>query len=285
MSIRDNENRFGGPLAPDESPPPSESVQEKQGMSFVVATEIVDLPSGGNFYPEGSPLHGVESIEVKHMTAKDEDILVNRSYITKGVVLDRLLQSVLVDKNFGVDDLLVGDKNALLVATRITGYGSEYNTKVLCPACGIISENSFDLDEIGATESNTGAHEAQQTANGTFLLTLPNSGVEVEIRPFTGRDEKNILSSNKTRKKNKLPELGLTDQMKRYIMSANGSENKKDISDFVDVMPAMDSRYLRGAYKELIPNVDLVQHFECPECTHEQEMEVPFTSDFFWPKS
>ena len=82
MSIRDNENRFGGPLAPDESPPPSESVQEKQGMSFVVATEIVDLPSGGNFYPEGSPLHGVESIEVKHMTAKDEDILVNRSYIT-----------------------------------------------------------------------------------------------------------------------------------------------------------------------------------------------------------
>ena len=284
MSIRDNENRFGGPLAPDESPPPPESVQEKQGMSFVVATEIVDLPSKGQFYPQGSPLHGVESLEIRHMTAKDEDILVNKSYITKGVVLDRLLQSVLVDKSVSVDDLLVGDKNALLVAARITGYGSEYNTKVLCPACGSITENVLDLDEITSNETRTGIYEAQQTANGTFLLTLPNSGVEVQIRPFTGRDEKNILNSNKMRKKNKLPELGLTDQMKKYITSVNGSENKKDISDFVDVMPALDSRYLRGAYKEIIPNVDLAQHFECPECTHEQEMEVPFNTDFFWPK-
>tara|TARA_A100001391_G_scaffold160336_1_gene118919 strand:- start:3948 stop:4802 length:855 start_codon:yes stop_codon:yes gene_type:complete len=284
MSIRDNENRFGGPLAPDESPPTQDLVQEKQSMSFVVATEIVDLPSKGQFYPQGSPLHGVESLEIRHMTAKDEDILVNKSYITKGVVLDRLLQSVLVDKTVSVDDLLVGDKNALLVAARITGYGPEYNTKVLCPACGSISENAFDLDEVSSTQANTDLYKASQTANGTFLLTLPNSGVEIQIRPFTGRDEKNIINSNKMRKKNKLPELGLTDQMKKYIVSVNGSENKKDISDFVDVMPALDSRYLRGAYKEVIPNVDLAQHFECPECGHEQEMEVPFNTDFFWPK-
>ena len=284
MSIRDNENRFGGPLAPDESPPTQDLVQEKQSMSFVVATEIVDLPSKGQFYPQGSPLHGVESLEIRHMTAKDEDILVNKSYITKGVVLDRLLQSVLIDKTVSVDDLLVGDKNALLVAARITGYGPEYNTKVLCPACGSISENAFDLDEVSSTQANTDLYKASQTANGTFLLTLPNSGVEIQIRPFTGRDEKNIINSNKMRKKNKLPELGLTDQMKKYIVSVNGSENKKDISDFVDVMPALDSRYLRGAYKEIIPNVDLAQHFECPECGHEQEMEVPFNTDFFWPK-
>ena len=284
MSIRDNENRFGGPLAPDESPPTQDLVQEKQSMSFVVATEIVDLPSKGQFYPQGSPLHGVESLEIRHMTAKDEDILVNKSYITKGVVLDRLLQSVLVDKTVSVDDLLVGDKNALLVAARMTGYGPEYNTKVLCPACGSISENAFDLDEVSSTQANTDLYKASQTANGTFLLTLPNSGVEIQIRPFTGRDEKNIINSNKMRKKNKLPELGLTDQMKKYIVSVNGSENKKDISDFVDVMPALDSRYLRGAYKEVIPNVDLAQHFECPECGHEQEMEVPFNTDFFWPK-
>lgn len=284
MSIRDNENRFGGPLAPDESPPPQDLVQEKQSMSFVVATEIVDLPSKGDFYPQGSPLHGIESLEIRHMTAKDEDILVNKSYITKGVVLDRLLQSVLVDKSVSVDDLLVGDKNALLVAARITGYGADYSTKVLCPACGSISENSFDLNEVSTVETDSTLYEAQQTTKGTFLLTLPNSGVEVEIRPFTGKDEKNILNSNKMRKKNKLPELGLTDQMKRYITSVNGSEEKKDISDFVDVMPALDSRYLRGAYKQIIPNVDLAQHFECPECGHEQEMEVPFSTDFFWPK-
>jgi hypothetical protein len=284
MSIRDNEDRFGGPLAPDESPPPQQLTQEKQSMSFVVATEIVDLPSKGQFYPQGSSLHGVESVEIRHMTAKDEDILVNKSYITKGVVLDRLLQSVIVDKSINVDHLLVGDKNALLVAARITGYGAEYNTKVLCPSCGSISEHAFDLDEVCPTDASLSIYEHQQTERGTLLLTLPNSGVEIEVRPFTGADETAIIKTNKIRKKNKLPELGMTDQMKRYITSVNGEENKKEISDFVDMMPALDSRYLRGAYKAITPNVDLAQHFECPECSHEQEMEVPFSTDFFWPK-
>jgi hypothetical protein len=284
MSIRDNEGRFGSPLAPDEMPPPQQLNQEKQKMSFVVPTEIVELPSEGQFYPQDSTLHGVGSLEIRHMTAKDEDILVNRSFITKGVVLDRLLQSVIVDKDINVNDLLVGDKNALLVAARISGYGADYETKVLCPACGSITESVFDLTDVSNSEVDCEAFGAQQTSNGTFLLTLPKSQVEVEVRPFTGKDEKSILSSNKMRKKNKLPEFGMTDQMKRYIVSVNGDETGNTISEFVDMMPALDSRHLRTTYKNLIPNVDLAQHFQCPECSHEQEMEVPFTTDFFWPK-
>ena len=147
MSIRNNEDRFGSPLAPDETPPPPDMVQEKQHMSYVVPTELVELPSGGQFYPKNSTLHGVESVEIRHMTAKDEDILVNKSFISNGVVLDKLLESVIIDKSINVDDLLVGDKNALLVAARISGYGSDYETKVLCPACGSISENSFDSNQ------------------------------------------------------------------------------------------------------------------------------------------
>lgn len=284
MSIRNNEDRFGSSLAPDETPPPPEMFQEKQHMSYVVPTEIVELPSGGQFYPKNSTLHGVESIEIRHMTAKDEDILVNKSFINSGVVLDKLLESVIIDKSINVDDLLIGDKNALLVATRISGYGSDYLTKVLCPACGSISENSFDLSLVGKEEDKESGYEVQETENGTFLFELPSSRVDVEIRPFTGRDEKAILKSNKVRKKNKLPELGLSDQMKRYIVSVNGSDQARDITEFVDNMPALDARYLRSVYKAVIPNVDLVQHFECPECTHEQDMEVPFTTDFFWPK-
>lgn len=284
MSIRNNEDRIGSPLAPDESLPPQALNQENSSMSFVIATELVDLPSKGQFYPQGHPLHGVESLEIKHMTAKDEDILVNKSYITKGVVLDRLLQSVIIDKTVSVDDLIVGDKNALLIAARISGYGAEYQTKVLCPSCGSISENTFDLNDVGTNEHSRDIHEVTQTENGTFLLTLPASRVEVEVKPFTGRDEKSILEGNKMRKKRKLPELGMTDQMKKYIVSVNGSNSPKDISDFVNVMPAIDSKFLRTAYKDIIPNVDLAQHFECPECGYEQEMEVPFTSDFFWPK-
>jgi len=259
-------------------------VQEKQHMSYVVPTELVELPSGGQFYPKNSTLHGAESVEIRHMTAKDEDILVNKSFISNGVVLDKLLESVIIDKSINVDDLLVGDKNALLVAARISGYGSDYETKVLCPACGSISENSFDLNLIESADSKEEKYEVQRTENGTFLFELPSSRVDVEIRPFTGRDEKGILKANKVRKKNKLPELGLSDQMKRYIVSVNGSEQTKDISEFVNSMPALDARYLRSVYKSVTPNVDLVQHFECPECSHEQEMEVPFSTDFFWPK-
>ena len=284
MSVRNNEDRFGSPLAPDETPPPPEMVQEKQHMSYVVPTELVELPSGGQFYPKNSTLHGAESVEIRHMTAKDEDILVNKSFISNGVVLDKLLESVIIDKSINVDDLLVGDKNALLVAARISGYGSDYETKVLCPACGSISENSFDLNLIESADSKEEKYEVQRTENGTFLFELPSSRVDVEIRPFTGRDEKGILKANKVRKKNKLPELGLSDQMKRYIVSVNGSEQTKDISEFVNSMPALDARYLRSVYKSVTPNVDLVQHFECPECSHEQEMEVPFSTDFFWPK-
>ena len=284
MSIRNNEDRFGSPLAPDETPPPPDMVQEKQHMSYVVPTELVELPSGGQFYPKNSTLHGVESVEIRHMTAKDEDILVNKSFISNGVVLDKLLESVIIDKSINVDDLLVGDKNALLVAARISGYGSDYETKVLCPACGSISENSFDLNLIESADSKEEKYEVQRTENGTFLFELPSSRADVEIRPFTGRDEKGILKANKVRKKNKLPELGLSDQMKRYIVSVNGSEQTKDISEFVNSMPALDARYLRSVYKSVTPNVDLVQHFECPECSHEQEMEVPFSTDFFWPK-
>ena len=284
MSIRNNEDRFGSPLAPDETPPPPEMVQEKQHMSYVVPTELIELPSGGQFYSKNSTLHGVESVEIRHMTAKDEDILVNKSFISNGVVLDKLLESVIIDKSINVDDLLVGDKNALLVAARISGYGSDYETKVLCPACGSISENSFDLNLIESADSKEEKYEVQRTENGTFLFELPSSRVDVEIRPFTGRDEKSILKANKVRKKNKLPELGLSDQMKRYIVSVNGSEQIKDISEFVNSMPALDARYLRSVYKSVTPNVDLVQHFECPECSHEQEMEVPFSTDFFWPK-
>jgi hypothetical protein len=190
MSVRNNEDRFGSSLAPDETPPPPEMVQEKQHMSYVVPTELVELPSGGQFYPKNSTLHGTESVEIRHMTAKDEDILVNKSFISNGVVLDKLLESVIVDKSINVDDLLVGDKNALLVAARISGYGSDYETKVLCPACGSISENSFDLNLIESADPKEEKYEVQRTENGTFLFELPSSRADVEIRPFTGRDER-----------------------------------------------------------------------------------------------
>ena len=113
MSSRNNQQRLGNTDASDVN---SETENNNNQLSFSVPTEFVDLPSKGIYYPEGHALHGVESVEIKHMTAKEEDILASESLIRKGIAIDRMLQSLLIDNNLKVKDLLVGDKNALTVA-------------------------------------------------------------------------------------------------------------------------------------------------------------------------
>tara|TARA_Y100000592_G_scaffold61510_1_gene96090 strand:+ start:14496 stop:15368 length:873 start_codon:yes stop_codon:yes gene_type:complete len=289
MSSRNNQDRFGGPLSPDTDTPPPEVYQQQEEasptMSYVAPTELVELPSKGKFYPQGHPLHGQESIEIRHMTAKDEDILVNQSYLKKGIAIDKLLENVIVNKAIKTDDLLIGDKNALVVATRVTGYGSEYITKVACPSCGSTSDNEFDLEEAKVINNpDLASYDAEQTENGTFLITLPRTGAVVEVKPQTGADEKKIVSQSEVRKKHRLPPLGLTDQIKGYVLSVTHNGNPVTVSEFVDNMPALDSKFLRTTYKNIMPNVELVQHYECSSCGFEQALEVPFTTDFFWPK-
>ena len=134
MSTRNNLDRLGADNSGSDATGAVVSTQQQTQMQFVAPTEFVDLPSRGEFYPEDHPLHNKETIEIRYMTARDEDILVNKSYIQKGVVLEKLLESVILDKNIPVSSLLGGDKNAVLIATRVTGYGSEYETKVACPS-------------------------------------------------------------------------------------------------------------------------------------------------------
>ena len=284
MSSRNNQDRFGS--FESDAAPAASTAQTSTPLDFATPTEMVERPSKGQLYLEGHPLHNVETVELRYMTAKDEDILVNKSYIKKGVVLDRLLQNVLVNKNINIDDLLIGDKNALLVATRISGYGAEYNTRIPCPSCGAISEHVCDLDEAlqQSNERQQDLEFAERTEDATFLITLPKTGVTVEVKALTGRDEKTLAKTNNMRQKNKLPELGLTDQMKMYVVSVNGQSDQSVINNLIDNMPAIDSRHLRFTYMDTVPSVDLAQHFECPECSYEQEMEVPFTTEFFWPK-
>ena len=88
-------------------------------------TEIVDLPSKGHFYVQGHPLSSGK-VEIKYMTAKEEDILTSQNLIQQGTVIEKLLQSLIVDKSVKVDDMLIGDKNAIMGAARILGYGKDY---------------------------------------------------------------------------------------------------------------------------------------------------------------
>ena len=268
-----NQDRLGGVHQRDTSPPP----QAGGGFSFVVPTEFVDLPSQGRFYPDGHPLHNKDTIEIKQMTTKEEDILTSRNLLKKGVALDRLIQSLIVDKSINPSTLLVGDRNAIIISARVSGYGNKYETNVDCPACETKQKYSFDLNSANIVHGQTRTDlEATDNGDGTITCILPRTEVEVVAKLLTGREEKAL--TNLTKGNNVISK-----QLESIIVSVNGDKTRKAIEYVANNLPSIDSRHLRMVLKEATPNVDLTQEFSCTECGHEQEMEVPLTADFFWP--
>lgn len=250
----------------------------------MVPTEFVELPSGGRFYTEGHPLHGQTSLEIKQMTAKEEDMLTSRTLLKKGVALDRVIDSVIIDRRIDADQLLVGDKNAIIISTRVSGYGSDYATQVTCPNCNASQEYTFDLNETKVYHGeNAHAFKLEDHNDGTFTANLPKTNINVRFRLLTGQDEKRMLAQLEDARKRKKPEQTVTLQLRNMLISVEGDDSPATISYLIENIPSADARHLRNAYKLAAPNVDLKQHFECSECNHEQEMEVPLTADFFWP--
>ena len=269
-----NQDRLGGAQQPDTSPPPQ---QGGGGFSFVVPTEFVDLPSQGRFYPQSHPLHGRESIEIKQMTAKEEDILTSRSLLKKGVAVDRLIDSIVVDKNISTKDLLIGDRNAILIAARVSGYGSEYETQVQCPACETKQRYAFDLNDATIEEGGVeGDTDTIDNGDGTITCFLPKTDIKVVARLLTGRHEPNITKVSKS-------DQIVSKQLEAIIVSVNDDRSHSAVRYVANNIPSMDSRYLRNELKKATPNIDLTQEFSCENCGHTQEMEVPLTADFFWP--
>jgi len=142
---------------------------------FNLPTETVELPSKGLLYPKDSPLNsGV--VEMKYMTAKEEDILTNQNYISQGIVIDKLLQSLLIDKNIKYDDILIGDKNAIMIAARILSYGSKY------PVYYLGKEVEVDLTKI---ENKPVVEEFKNSDKNEFQFTLPQSKNKVTFKIFS----------------------------------------------------------------------------------------------------
>ena len=257
---------------------------ESSGFSFVVPTEFVDLPSQGKYYPEGHPLCGEDTIEIRQMTAKEEDLLTSRTLLKKGVALDRVISSLIVNKRIDPDSLLVGDRNAIIIATRVSGYGNEYTTKVTCPNCATVQEYNFDLNDSSIYHGDDfNGLDVTDNKDGTFNVLLPRLNVTATFRLLTGKHEKNFISGIESDKRRKKGEKTVTRQLTNIIVGVNGFSEPEAVKALIDNIPSMDSRYLRLAYRAMAPNVDLTQHFECSECDYEQDMEVPLTADFFWP--
>lgn len=241
---------------------------------FKIPTETVELPSKGLIYPADSPLSS-GTIELKYMTAKEEDILTNANYIRSGVAIDKLLKSLIVDKNINYDDILTGDKNAIMVAARILSYGKDYEIKY------DNEELVVDLSKIENKPINESLYER---GKNEFEFTLPQSKNVVTFQLLSSKIEKLIdreLEGLKKVNKNDSPEI--TTRLKYTITSVNGSRETKDIRNFVDnYLLASDARALRQYYNEINPDVNLTFTRELPE-GGEEESPIPIGVNFFWP--
>ena len=240
-------------------------------------TEIVPLPSGGKYYPDGHPLSSGE-VEVKYMTAKEEDILTSQNLIKQGKVIDVLLDS-LVQGDFDMNDMLIGDKNAVMIAARVLGYGKDYEFEMEDPTTGEKEKQVLDLTTLDHKEIDF---------DGDYTFELPNSKRVLGWKFITQRDENEISEELKAlRKVTKRSgiEQEVTTRLRKVITSIDGDESVGAVNNFVNnEFLSRDSKAFRDYLLSVTPDVDLniIVDFSSGE---EVEVTVPMTVEFFWPKS
>lgn len=240
-------------------------------------TEIVPLPSGGKYYPDGHPLSSGE-VEVKYMTAKEEDILTSQNLIKQGKVIDVLLDS-LVQGDFDMNDMLIGDKNAVMIAARVLGYGKDYEFEMEDPLTGEKEKQVLDLTTLDHKEIDF---------DGDYTFELPNSKRVLGWKFITQRDENEISEElkalRKVTKKSGI-EQEVTTRLRKVITSVDGDESVGTVNNFVNnEFLSRDSKAFRDYLLSVTPDVDLniIVDFSSGE---EVEVTVPMTVEFFWPKS
>jgi hypothetical protein len=277
--MRNNQDRLGNQFQD------SDDSEVNAGIfNYVVPTHIVDLPSKGAYYGPNHPLHGKENVEIKEMTAKEEDILYNKSFLDKGIVMDKLLQSLFLDKSINPATLLVIDKNALLIAARVNGYGADYPINAECPACGSKFEATVDLNNLLKIKEPKAQDGVVLQEDGLVNISLPVTKWKVEVKPLTGIDQDRLQKIIEGKKKHKLEENTIVETIKSFVHSINSVTDDSEIYKAILAMPAKDSKHLRNVYTECFPNVTTDAPVTCTICTTETDMEVPFTLNFFWSK-
>jgi len=242
-------------------------------------TEQIELPSKGLLYPTESPLsQGV--IEMKYMTAKEEDILSNANFIKQGIVIDKLLQSMVVTP-INYNDLLNGDKNAILIAARILGYGKDYEFMYTDPNTGITEKATVDLTTI---EPMAIDESLFTPGKNEFSLVLPLSKVNVTFKLLTHGDEGKIEKEiDGLRKINPQSIPSVTTRLKHIITSVNGDREPSMIREFVDNMLAKDVRTLREYINKITPDLNLKVSVTTASGNVVEGVDLPIGISFFWP--
>ena len=252
-----------------------EKVTQKSKFKF--PTEVVELPSKGLIYPKDNPLSSGK-LEMKYMTAREEDILTNQNYIQKGIVLDKLLESLIVSE-VNYKDIIIGDKNALLIASRVLGYGKDYSFKAQSAVTNKLEDFTVDLTTL--KDKVLKKKDLKEVGVNEFEYTLPTTNKLITYRLLTHGDEvaiaKEVQGQNRI-KPGSNPEIST--RLKYIITSIDGDADKKTIREFVDgYLLAKDSRALREEIKRISPDVELKYHGE----DGEEDINIPINLNFFWP--
>ena len=240
-------------------------------------SEVIDLPSEGRLYPEGSPLREGK-LEVKYMTAKEEDILTSQNLIKKGLVIEKLLDSLILTKGVKSEDLIIGDKNALMVAARILAYGPEYPCEVTNPNTGEQLTHTFNIADCPFVKL------PKDVDGNNFDFELPVSKRKITFKLLSGKDERMINAELDKIKKlgtQIIPEL--TTRLRYLITSIDGETKQNVINSFVENMLSKDSLSLRQKINKVTPDIDLSQEIEIEGET--VTVDIPMTVNFFWPNT
>ncbi len=241
-------------------------------------TELIDLPSQGKVYPKDSPL-SEGKLELKYMTTKEEDILMSENLIKKGVVIDRLLDSLIVSKGVKQEDLLLGDKNAVLVAARILAYGPEYTAEVSNPNnLSQKVEHTFDLTKCPFKE----LPKDVDYSDNTFDFTTPAGKQKIKFKLLTGVEERMI-----TKDIEQAAKVGyqseISTRLRYMITEVDGDSKQETINEFSQNMLARDSMALRNLVRDITPDIDLTSEVEIGGET--VSVSIPLTVEFFWPST
>jgi hypothetical protein len=256
----------------------------KEQFNWEVPIEAVPLPSQGKVYQKSSPLYGKDMIEIKAMTAREEDILMSPGLIKQGKVVSHLLSSCLVDKSINPDEMLSGDRNAVMVAIRITGYGSDYTVNTTCPNCSVRSSQSYSLGQLGIKRLTL---RPVSDDENIFEFRLPVTGKTVHFKFLSGKEEAErslMLDRMKKMTNGEGIDRDVTSKLEYQIVSIDGISDRNAIRQFISKMPARDSKNLRNFIINNEPGIDLEVDIHCPECLKHGRVALPIGANFFWPE-
>lgn len=257
-------------------------------MLFPCGVDLVDLPSQGKFYDKDHPLCNQKYVELSHMRGAEEDIITNKEFIKKDIMIDKLLKSLLKDSSLRLDlyynKMLVADQVALILKARTTAYTWEYPTSFVCPSCKTNCQYTFDLRKFESKHPNLENDEniSYDESTNEFSIKIPNVDLTLKTKPLTIEIQKKI-SAKLIAKKDKI--LSSKEKLEDQIVSVNGESSRKIVDELFKQAPAFYIKWMESAINDTNVQVNLEQQFQCSNCGFEDTITPPFTTDFlFTPK-